>query len=67
MEIINEIVGSQILKANHILTDRYHFFSRFFQIFFKAEVMIPYSKKYFSISFIRLVQTNFLPTEIVFV
>ena len=48
MENITEIWGSQILRTNRIPASGDHFFSGvFFQIFFKVEAVLPYSKSVF--------------------
>ena len=65
MENITEIGESQILKTNHIPASGHHFFY-FFKYFLKWKPCFRIVKAYFSISFIWLVQTNFLPSETVF-
>ena len=60
METINEIRESLFLRKNYTPASG-HLFFLFFLGFSKKQVIFSYT--YFSISFIRLVQTDFLLSE----
>ena len=65
MENITEILKKSNFKYEpHSCKWRPIFFN--FSDIFKVEAVLQYSKVYFSISFIRLVQMSFLPAERVF-
>ena len=64
-EILLKFGGIHFLKTNHTAASGHHFFPIFFRYFLKWKPCFRILKAYSSISFTRLVQTNFLPTETV--
>ena len=66
MENITEIWGKSDFKEDHIPASGHQFFFDLFRYFSKWKLCFRIVEAYFSISSTRRMQTNFLPTDIVF-